>query len=377
MKISKNYDAIVLGIGGMGSSACYHLAQKGLDVLGLEQFSIPHSNGSSHGQTRIIRKAYFEHSDYVPLLKRSYELWRELEDESGKKIFNQCGMILYADKSSEVFKGTLRSSAEHNLPIEQMDAQEAIDRWPVYKPFQHHSVLFEPEAGFLYCERAISNYVSLAREAGAVIAENQKVLDFFTDENGVTLRTVNDKFYGKKLVITAGSWSKFILKGLNLPFQLTRKNLSWHKAGEKHGVGENVPCAFFDLGEHKFYTFPAIDGKGVKIGKHSGGEPIERPEQKKINSPDSSFEEPLERFIQTCLPHVSKRYNEFVSCIYTNTPDRNFIIDRHPEQPNIVFASGFSGHGFKFASVIGEILANLSTTGDSELLTKFIRLRAF
>jgi sarcosine oxidase len=377
MQKTKKTDVIVLGVGGMGSSACYHLAKKGLNVLGLEQFSIPHDKGSSHGETRMIRKAYFEHPNYVPLLRRAYQLWDELEEETGQKLFNRCGMILYADESSEVYKGTFRSSEEHQLPLEKMSAAEAMKKWPAYKPFEHHSVLFEPAAGFLYSEKIISAYVSLARENGAVIRENQEVVDFFPAGEGVAVQTKAEIFYADKLVITAGAWTISVLKELNIPFQLLRKNLSWHTAGKEHSAENGTPAAFFDLGENMFYMFPSVNVKGVKIGKHSGGEPINRPEEKQIKTPDRSFLQPIESFIDTHLPHASKKYNDFVSCIYTNTPDQNFLIDRHPKHTHIVFASGFSGHGFKFASVIGEILADLTTEEESELLTDFLRLRRF
>jgi glycine/D-amino acid oxidase-like deaminating enzyme len=166
-------------------------------------------------------------------------------------------------------------------------------------------------------------------------------------------------------------------KGAEYSVSIAAKKSLVHKAGEQHRAETGIPAAFFDLGEEMFYMFPAVDGKGVKIGKHSGGEAIERPEQKQIDKPDLSFLLPLEEFIDAYLPYVSKKYNDFVSCIYTNTTDQNFIIDHHPENPNIAFAAGFSGHGFKFASVIGEILADLSTDGESELLTDFLKIRKF
>ena len=377
MQKTKKADVIVLGVGGMGSSACYHLAKKGLNVLGLEQFSIPHDKGSSHGETRMIRKAYFEHPNYVPLLRRAYQLWDELEEETGEKLFNRCGMILYADENSELYRGTLQSSEEHHLPLEKMSADEAMNKWPAYKPFEHHSILFEPAAGFLYSEKIISAYVSLAREKGAVIKENQEVIDFLPAGDGVAVQTKAETFYADKLVITAGAWSVSVLQELKIPFKLLRKNLSWHTAGKEHHAEKGTPGALFDLGEHIFYMFPSVNDKGVKIGMHSGGQSISLPEEKQIETPDQSFLHPLESFIGTHLPHVSKQYNDFVSCIYTNTPDQNFLIDRHPEHSQIVFASGFSGHGFKFASVIGEILADLTTKEECELLTDFLRLRTF
>ncbi len=372
-----NHDVIVLGVGGMGSSVCYHLAKRGLNVLGLEQFAIPHHKGSSHGETRVIRKAYFEHPDYVPLLSRSYELWGELEKESGQQIFNECGLVVYADKNSTVYRGISRSSKDYNLPLEEMGVREAITRWPVYKPDDRHSVLYEPDAGFIYSEKAILSFVNLARRSGATIKENQHVLRYDSNKQGVIVKTDTESFAAKKLVITAGAWSAYILEDLRIPFTLLRKNLSWHNAGSMHDIDNHMPCALFEVGEHLFYMFPMIDKKCVKIGKHTGGEVLQRPEQKQIVKPDQSYLEPLQNFIQSYLPEVSADYNDFVSCIYTNTPDGNFVIDIHPRDPNIIFACGFSGHGFKFASVIGEIMADLTVNGKSDLLKDFIKLRIF
>jgi sarcosine oxidase len=377
MGFAKKFDAIVLGLGGMGSSACYHLSKRGLDVLGVEQFSIPHQNGSSHGQTRMIRKAYFEHPDYVPLLRRSYELWRELEIECGEDIFDQRGMILYADETSTVYQGTLKSSKQHNLPVEHVELSDARKRWPAYQFAEHHSVLFEKDAGFLYPEKAITNFVSLAGKSGAVIKENEPVAEYSFDEKGVIIKTKNNTYSAGKLVITAGAWTTSLLNDLNIPFTLLRKYLSWHSAGPQHQADSNIPCAFYDLGDHMFYMFPSIDEKGVKIGKHSGGEEIQHPEQKNTEKLPGSFLKPLRQFVESYLPNVLAVPDDFVTCMYTNTPDENFIIDKHPESDNLVFAAGFSGHGFKFVPVIGEVLADLVVNGDSELLTDFLKLREF
>lgn len=371
------YDVIVLGVGGMGSSACYHLSKRGLDVLGIEQFTIPHDQGSSHGETRIIRKAYFEHPDYVPLLNRSYQLWKELEKVADQEIFNRCGVIIYADAESNVYKGTLNSSKMHNISVDRIRMEEALERWPIYRPHEHHSVLYEPDAGFLYPEKAVMSYTNLAKKAGADIIENQKVLEYHSDLNRVTVTTESGKYHAKKLVITAGSWAGNLLSELKIPFRLLRKNLTWHAANAMHDVKKGTPAALFDHGEHLFYLFPMIDNENIKIGKHSGGELVQYPHQKEISKPDESYHTPVSKFIQSHLPHVATNYSKFITCLYTLTPDHHFIIGRHPGDDKIIFAAGFSGHGFKFSSVVGEILADLTTIGDNLLLTDFIKLRKF
>lgn len=346
--------------------------------MGLDQFPVPHARGSHHGETRVIRKAYFEHPDYVPLLERSYELWNELEEVSGEEIFNRCGLVIYADdEKSSVYQGTLTSSKSYNIPIEELDANEANKRWPAYYSPGHFSAIYEPDAGFLYPEKAIRNYISLARMAGASIRENQKVLGIQSGTVGITVKTKDMEYHAKKLVITAGSWIGSFLGVLNFPFRLLRKILTWHPAGNDHHVQSTIPCAVFDTGDHLFYTFPMIDESTIKIGKHSGGDPVSDPANKEVDTPPSSYVDPLKNMIDSHLPHITPEYSRFITCLYTNTPDQHFLIDRHPGDSNIVFAAGFSGHGFKFSSVIGEILADLLSDSRSPLLTDFLKLRTF
>lgn len=372
------YDVIVIGMGGMGSAACYHLAKRGVKVLGLEQFKIGHDRGSSHGETRIIRRAYFEHADYIPLLNRAYQLWNELEQESSQKLFVKNGQVVFAcSETSRVYKGIVESSKQYHIPIEKLTREEAIKRFPMYTPPENYSALYESGAGFLYVEKAVTTHVQLAKNLGAEIHEQETVLDYSVEPDEVSVKTNQGVYRGSKLIVVGGSWNTQLLKDIGLPLTLYRVIQYWFPASTEHDMGRGTPCFAFHLGSELLYGFPRIDQTTVKMAAHFSKQKIHKPSEKDIACVPNEDLVRMGSYIQQVLPNVTPKLHRFVPCIYTMTPDENFIIDIHPQYPNVAFAGGFSGHGFKFSSVVGEILADLSLTGTTKHPIKFLRIRSF
>lgn len=361
MRIVGSFDSIVIGLGAMGSAAAYHLASRGQRVLGLEQFRLGHDRGSSHGETRLIRKAYFEDPAYVPLLQRAYELWDELAAASGEELLVRSGLVLFGRPgSSQVYEGTLRSGRSHGIPVEALPEEEARRRWPHFRPSEGAAAAFEPGAGYLHAERAVLAHARLARAAGAELHEEEPVLSWESEGDGLLVRTPAGEYRARRLVIAGGGWSSALLRELQLPLTLRKMLLAWFPASSAH---EGAPGFVFDSGNDFFYGFPRIDGRSIKIASHYRYEPLGRPEEKDSGPPAPERVEALRAFVRTCLPEASPELLRHAHCIYTMTPDENFVIDRHPHDPRIAFAAGFSGHGFKFASAVGEILADLALDG--------------
>lgn len=370
-------DVIVLGVGGMGSAACHQLASRGARVLGLEQFPLVHDRGSSHGQTRIIRQAYFEHHDYVPLLLRTYDLWQELERASGRKLFHQVGLVLSGKSDGETICGAKMSAELHNLAIEELSAADANRRWPAFSFPAEHTVVFEPIAGMLMVEDCVQTQIDQAIEHGAEIREGERVLGWTSNGNSVVVRTDREEYTAGALVITAGAWASQCLAELGLPLKVVRKFVGWFPIrngnfGPEHGM----PTYFFELPQGTFYGFPSIDGRTVKMAEHSGGQPVDDPAQ--VDRERRAEDLPrLAEFLQSHMPGLGTVPDHHSVCLYTLTPDQHFIVDSHPIWKNVAIAAGFSGHGFKFAPVIGEAMADVALNGSTLLPIGFLGLDRF
>lgn len=361
--MSDAFDVIVVGLGAMGAAACHHLAARGHRVLGLERRALAHDRGSSHGETRLIRKAYFENPDYVPLLRRAFELWGDLETECGERLFERNGLVTFGRPGeSEVYEKTLASARLYSIPMERLGRDEALRRWPVYRPPEGFAAAYEPGAGFLHAEKCVLAHARQARARGAALKENEPVLDFRIENGRAQARTTKGTYSAARLIVAGGGWSARLLAGLGLPLELRKMTLGWFPAGQQHAAAKGTPGFVFDLDDDFYYGFPQIDGESVKTAGHRRFEPLEKPEDKD-EAPSRARIESLRRFVRDCLPFASDRLLRWSNCIYTMTPDEDFVIDRHPETPELVFAAGFSGHGFKFASVVGEILADLAIDG--------------
>lgn len=358
------FDVIVIGLGAMGASACHHLAARGHRVLGLEQRHLAHDRGSSHGETRLIRKAYFENPDYVPLLSRAFELWERLESECGQTLFERNGLVTFGRPgASKVYDGALASGELYAIPLEQLGREQALRRWPMYRPPEGFAAAFEPGAGFLHAERCVRAHAGEARKRGAVLRENEPVLDYRFENGRAIVRTSRGRYSSARLIVAGGGWSSRLLGAMGLPLELRRMLLGWFPASAAHAADRGVPGFVFDLDDDFFYGFPQIDGNSVKVAGHRRFERLDEPEDKDAFAPGPEMIDSLRQFVRSCLPRASDELLRSSNCIYTMTPDEDFIIDRHPETPELVFAAGFSGHGFKFSSVVGEILADLAIEG--------------
>lgn len=347
------FDAIVIGLGGMGSAAAAHLASRRQRVLGLEQFQPAHAQGSSHGRSRVIRLAYFEHPAYVPLLRRAYELWRRLEADTGRHLLEMTGGLMIGAPDSEVVSGSLRSAREHHLAHEFLDASEIRRRFPPLTPRQGIVALYEKEAGSLFPEEAIRAHLELAANGGAHLRFDERVEDWRVSPSGtIEVSTTRDTYQCGRLILAPGAWAAALFKIDWLPLEVEPQMLYWFDpaGGAAPFTSDRVPIYIWDLGGGiQFYGFPADDDHRVKVAFF-----------RSARIDETSMREVLE----PCIPALARgRLVDAVSCKYTLTPDRHFVIDRHPDHPQVVIASPCSGHGYKFASVVGEILADLAIDG--------------
>jgi monomeric sarcosine oxidase len=371
------YDAIVVGTGGVGSAALFHLAARGARVLGLDRFPPGHDRGSSHGHTRVIRQAYFEHPDYVPLLRRAYTLWDELAARDGQALFERAGLLQIGPPDGAIVPGVLASARQHNLPVEELGPDEVERRFKGFRVPEGAHAVFERDAGYLLVEECVRAHARAAEGAGAEIRSGIAVRSWHAEGTGAVVETDAGSFSAGRLVIAAGAWAGSLLAELGVPLRVVRKHLHWYAADAACYRRENGCPAFFYEHQHQFfYGFPRIDERGVKVAEHSGGESVADPlaVDRSVDPEDRRrVEESLGRF----LPRVSRRPTDHTVCLYTMSPDEHFIVDRHPEHEAVAFAAGLSGHGFKFTSVLGEILAALVLDGRTEQPVGFLNCRRF
>ena len=363
--LSQEFDCIVIGVGGMGSSTLYNLAKRGRRVLGLEQFDIPHAEGSSHGVNRIIRLAYYEHPSYVPLLRRAYELWSEIESVTGEQLLYKTGSIDTAPSGHEVFEGSLESCLLHDIPHRVLNHAQINEEFPGYQLPPGHMGLLQGDGGFVLSERSIVAYANAAMSTGAEIHAREVVSGWEPDQGGVRVFTDRGEYTAERLVITAGAWTSGmvpILDDLAVP---ERQVLAWLQPidGSLY-TPEVFPVfnAYFDEG--RYYGFPVYGIPGFKVGRYHHLEEVIDPDFaiKTVNSEDEAV---LRSAVERYFPKANGTTMTLKTCMFTNTPDEHFIVDLLPANPQVAVAAGFSGHGFKFASVIGEILADLAINGET------------
>jgi sarcosine oxidase len=364
------YDAIVAGLGGMGSSAAYHLAGRGKRVLGLERYAPAHDRGSSHGQSRIIRLAYSEGPDYVPLLLRAYELWERLEEETGEDLMTLTGGLMIGPPGSTFFEGSKESAERYELPHEVLDAPELKRRYPVLEPSEGTVALFEEKAGFVRPEATVKAHLDRAASLGADLRFEEEILSWEPATSGVRIETASGVYEAERLVVTAGAWAPRLLADLGLPLEVTRQILFWFDpvGGVEPFLPDRFPVFIWEPEDgNAFYSIPAHDGRGggVKVaffradGKLADPETIDR----EVHDDEVEF---IRSYIRRYVPALDGELLYAKTCMYTNTPDEHFVISTHPEHPQVAIAAGFSGHGYKFCGVVGEILADLATQGETE-----------
>ena len=360
----QTYDAIVVGVGGMGSAAVYHLAKRGQRVLGLEQYDIPHQQGSSHGVSRIIRLAYYEHPSYVPLLHRAYELWWALERTVQERLLHVTGALNIGAETSEVFAGALESVQEHNLAHEILAPEAVRRRFPGYGLQAPLMALYEPQGGLLAAERCIVAHVTAALQHGAEVHGRETVEGWETGDGGVRVRTNRGVYQAERLVLTAGAWTHRLLTRYHGVLQPERQVLIWMQPRVPSAFQMDAfPVFILDVEEGHYYGMPTYGIPGFKIGRfHHLEQPVDDPAamDRGFHPEDEAL---LRGLVQRYFPDGDGPILSTTTCMFTNSPDGHFVIDVHPDDPRVVFAGGFSGHGFKFCSVIGEILADLAADG--------------
>ncbi|OBJ04902.1 N-methyl-L-tryptophan oxidase [Mycobacterium sp. 1465703.0] len=364
---TKGYDVVVVGLGGMGSAAAYHLAARGLRVLGLERHWAAHNKGSSHGGSRIIRQAYFEDSGYVPLLLRAYELWEKLAADSQHDLYRLTGGLFIGPPDCQIVSGSLRASRQWDLPHELFDAAEITARFPNFTPGPEDCALYDAKAGFVRPELAVHAHLEAAEKAGATLQFGESVLDWSQSAAGMRVVTGRGSYAAGQLVICPGAWAPQVLGEFGVPITVERQVMYWLDPIGGIGTFEGHPVFIHEnaSGIH-VYGLPAIDGPrgGVKVGYARNGiactpETIDRTvHEREITEIRARVAEVLPALAGNCL-HAT-------TCMYSNTPDRHFVIGRHPQCPDVIMACGFSGHGFKFVPVVGEILANLAIDGATD-----------
>jgi len=362
--MAQTFDVIVLGVGGMGSSTCFELARRGRKVLGLEQFDLVHSRGSSHGQTRIIRQAYHEHPDYVPLVRRAYTKWYDLEQRTGRHLLTECACLNLGPATGKTVHGARTSARKHGLHVAELSAERITKTFPQFRLPADYAGVLEANAGFLYVEDCVRAHIDAATILGAEIHANEPVLEWKVAGDGVEVRTAKETYHAGRLVVTAGAWATKLLADLGVPLTVMRQVLLWFSVqGREHLFRrDGFPIFIAETPDGFFYGLPAIDGHGLKVAAHQNAPRLAKPEDvdwTATESDDPLVRSFLERFIPPAAGTVTKRQ----VCMYTMTPDGHFVIDRHPQHPQVSVACGFSGHGFKFASAVGEVLADLAETG--------------
>lgn len=361
-----SYDVIVIGLGGMGSAAAYHLATRGQRVLGIDRFDPAHNRGSSHGGSRITRQSYFEDPAYVPLLLRSYELWEQLAADSGRDVITLTGGVMVGRPDSLTVAGSRRSAEEWGLAHEMLDAAEIRRRFPTLTPRDDEVALYEAKAGFVRPESTVAAHLKLAARSGAELNFGEPVekWEAFGDGTGVRVLTGDGVYTADRLVICPGAWAPQLLAELGPPFRVERQVQYWF--APTGGVAPFQPdrhpiYIWEDTEGTQIYGFPAIDGLdgGAKVaffrrGQECTPESIDR----------TVHEEEIAAIaghLAGCIPTLPGRFLRAATCMYTNTPDEHFVIATHPDHAQVTVACGFSGHGFKFVPVVGEILADLAT----------------
>ena len=372
------YDVVIIGGGSMGIATAYYLAKAEQKVLVVDQFTVPNIYGSHHGETRILRLGYGNGGTYVPLVKESLSLWKELEEETGRTLYNQTGAISVGYPGSDFVKETIDSSIKYNLEYEKLDAKSLMERWPGITVPDDYVACYDPNSGFLYSEECILAYKEECEKLGVTILENQPVLDLQITDKEVTVLTADTTFVARKAVVTAGAWIPKLLPDLELEIKPLRKTFGWFETSEENLYGSQFPCYVFDTHDvGHYYGFPDFNGKGLKIGRMDLGEVVDPDELNRDFDSTPKEEADLRSFLSRYMPQANGHLNAGKVCLFSMTPDEDFIIDFHPQHENVLIAGGFSGHGFKFASAIGKTLCELAVQGVSNQDISFLSLNRF
>ena len=361
------YDVVVLGVGAVGSAALYHLAKRGVSALGIDRFPPGHDRGSSHGDTRVIRKAYFEDPAYVPLLHRAYDGWAEIEEASGRRLFERTGLIEVGPPEGEVVPGVLRAAAEHSLEVEALEAGQVEARFPGFVVPEGMVGVYEADGGFLRVEECVRTHAELACAAGAELMVGATVRGWREVGEGVEIETDQGRVHASALIVTAGAWAGDLLATLALPLRVKRKVLLWYPLkpapAPHYALSAEGVVFLFEMPDGVYYGFPSTDGQTLKVACHDDGLYIDEPLalDRALHAEDT---EGVTAFVSRCMPGVQPRApGRHAVCMYTLTPDLHMVVDRVPGIANGWFAAGLSGHGFKYSNALGESLVERTLGG--------------
>lgn len=362
----------------MGAAAAYALARRGADVTVFEQFTAIHDRGSSHGATRLFRTAYYEHPNYVPLLKRAGSLWRDLEKASGERLLEMCGVFMAGPAGGSLIAGTRQAAKEHNLPLHAISNAEAEKRFFWFNLDPGMEMLIEPDAGIIYADRARAAFLNGAKAHGATLHENCPVEQWFIGREQNEVAAAGQRYRFDKLILTPGAFARDLPSSIARFVQPLRKTLLWTSPGADRLTLDNgfLPFAIEEADGRFRYGFPAVDSDGVKIGEHTGGAPVASAHDDAPQAVQEARRD-MEAFLKRRTPGLSPSITKQQSCLYAMSSDGHFIIDHHPDDPRTIMAAGFSGHGFKFAPVIGEALAGLALEGETMREFNFLKLARF
>ena len=370
------YDVIVAGLGGMGSAAAAHLSARGARVLGIDQFHRGHNFGASTGKTRIIRKAYFESPEYVPLLERAYTLWHQLQARTGAQLYYPTGLLTIGPENGPVIMGAREAASRFALDVSVVGAQDIREKYPAFRVLDNEVGVYEADAGYVIPEATVQAHLDFAETHGAEFRFGTVFKSWAADAQGVTV-TIDDgeKIQASRLVLTLGPWFAKEMADLGVKLTIQRNVLAWFEPDKLLGP-EQMPCFLHDGGTFPslLYGFPDV-GDGVKAAFHGHG-PITTP-----NALDRDIDHadivPIQQALDDLIPGAAHKFVAGKACMYSMTDDEHFVIDKHPSHPNVIIAGGFSGHGFKFVPVVGEIVAQLAMEGGTPHPIKFLSVKRF
>ena len=365
---SQVYDAIVIGAGGMGSATAYHLAKSGADVLVLEQFQRGHILGSSHGETRIIR-FFYDKPFYTELMKTAYAEWRDLESVSGKSLLFITGSVGIGAKGNPYGRAARQSLDAAGVESEWWDTAQLAERFPQFRVSNDMDILWQKDTGFLRAAECVSTHLQLAEQHGATVREETPVIDIDLQTDVPTVRTEDGSFQGRKVIVTAGAWTGKLLSEINLPLTVTKQQVCYYQPVDSERFQpdrfpvftESTPDGEFIYGIPAFGSFNS--GGGLKIARHGRGQVISADTSERI--PDADYIAHIDTYVQERLPELGKTTHAEV-CLYTETPDEDFIIDAHSHCSDVLIAAGFSGHGFKFCALVGRIMSELVRNDETD-----------
>jgi sarcosine oxidase len=373
----RHYDAIVAGVGGHGSAIAYHLAKSGTKTLALERFGLNHANGSSHGETRGMRTAYYEHPGYLPLINRALELWNDLQKRTRKPIIRITGGVAIGRQEGTLVGGQIDAAKKHRFPHEVLGPKDANERFPCFHLSEEETCFYTPSSGILWSENCIATHAKLAREEGAQIRFNEPLARWRQQKDRILVRTTKGEYTTDKLVLSAGAWLPQLVPELGLPLKVERQVLFWFRPlRDKDSFGpEHMPAYNWQDAEGRIFYGVADVGTGVKVARHHGGRTTTPGRvSRKLTRDDASQPSGL---VRTGFPLLDPVPVGGRVCLYTNAPDNQFVIDFYPGNKNVMIASPCSGHGFKFASVVGEVATELVTKGRSRFDLDFVSIARF